>query len=199
MKILGFSDLHRDVAAARMIVEASGEADIIVGAGDFATKGKGAGETIEILKAARCPTILVSGNHDRHAELKQLCSDWSDGHLLHGQSIVLEGVPFFGLGGEIPKRNEEHWNEALDEGEASKMLVDCPRSAVVVTHTPPKGYADLQRNGAHEGSVAILKAIHDKQPLLNLCGHIHYSWGAAAMVGDTRIYNLGPTLNWFEI
>ena len=199
MKILAFSDLHRDVAVARMIVEASGNADVLVGAGDFATKGKGAGETIEILKSAKCPTVLVSGNHDRHAELKQMCSRWSDGHLLHGQSIVLDGVAFFGLGSEIPKRNDEHWNEALGEEEAAKMLVDCPHNAVVVTHTPPKGYADLQRNGAHEGSVAILNAIRDKQPILNLCGHIHFSWGAAAQIGDTQIVNLGPTLNWFEV
>ena len=34
MKILVFSDLHRDKVAARSLVERSGEADILIGAGD---------------------------------------------------------------------------------------------------------------------------------------------------------------------
>ncbi len=39
MKILGFSDIHRDTGLAREIVAQSGTVDVIVGAGDFGVRG----------------------------------------------------------------------------------------------------------------------------------------------------------------
>ena len=57
MKILAFSDLHRDVEAACRIVEASVEADVIVGAGDFATGGEGASDTLGVLRAVKFPSF----------------------------------------------------------------------------------------------------------------------------------------------
>ena len=36
MKLLAFSDLHVDVAAARALVESGRVADLVIGAGDFA-------------------------------------------------------------------------------------------------------------------------------------------------------------------
>ncbi|MFK5980054.1 MAG: metallophosphoesterase family protein [Rhizobiaceae bacterium] len=199
MKILAFSDLHRDVEATKKIVELSKDADILVGAGDFATRGQGTAETIEILKTANLPTVIVSGNHDNSEELLQLCSSWQNGHHLHGQEVTFAGVSFYGLGGEIPLRNTAEWNEALSEDEASMMLSTCPKNSILVTHTPPFGHADLQRDGGHEGSTSILTVIEEKQPILNLCGHIHFSWGASGMIGKTSIHNLGPTVNWFEV
>ena len=38
VKFLCFSDLHRDAAAAKKIVDLSSDADIVIGAGDFATR-----------------------------------------------------------------------------------------------------------------------------------------------------------------
>ena len=58
MKILAFSDLHRDVEAARRIVEVSSGADVVVGAGDFATCGEGAKDTLDILQGIRVPWFL---------------------------------------------------------------------------------------------------------------------------------------------
>ena len=85
------------------------------------------------------------------------------------------------------------------ENDAKTMLVECPYRGVLVTHTPPFGFSDLQSDGSHEGSQAVLDSINEKQPVLHLCGHIHHSWGASSKKGDTLIHNLGPTLNWFEI
>lgn len=199
MKILAFSDLHRNVEAARKIVEASAGADVLVGAGDFATRGQGASDTIEILRTVGIPTILVSGNHDNLQELQDLCSDWPDGHVLCGHGVMFGGVSFHGLGGEIPRRDDSTWNEAMSEQEASLLLAGCADHAVLVTHTPPYGCADLQADRTHEGSKAILAAIEEKQPVLNLCGHIHFSWGASGRIGKTFVHNLGPVTNWFEI
>ena len=199
MKILAFSDLHRDVKATWKIVEASTEADILVGAGDFATYGQGAGEIIQILQTANTPTILVSGNHDNAAELSELCSDWSRGYFLNGHSVKLGNTNFFGLGGEIPQRNFAEWNEAISEEQAAKALAGCPKNAVLITHMPPFGIADLQRDGTHDGSKSITAGIEEKQPDLHFCGHIHSAWGMSGKIGKTSIHNLGPVANWFEL
>lgn len=199
MRILAFSDLHRDQAAARSIIEASGRADVLIGCGDFATRGEGAVETLRILRESVVPVVLVHGNHDDPDEIARFCSDWSEGHYLHGSSVTLSGVPFFGLGGEIPSRNEHPWNAAETEETASVLLADLPAGAVLVTHTPPHGTADIQRDGTHEGSEAIRSAIIAREPHLCLCGHIHNAWGMSGAINETRVFNLGPTINWFEI
>lgn len=199
MKLLAFSDLHRSTRAAHAIVEASGTADVIVGAGDFGTRGNGALETLTILKSSLAPVVLVHGNHDNPTELKSFCKLWPKGHYLHGQAITLDGYTFFGLGGEIPSRNDAPWNATETESIAEKMLARCPKHAVLVTHTPPLGSADLQKDGMHEGSTAIRDAILSQQPVLHLCGHIHHAWGMTDRLGATRIHNLGPGITWFEV
>ena len=52
MKLLAFSDLHRDQDATRSLVERSAEADILVGAGDFAVMRHGIDDVIEILRGS---------------------------------------------------------------------------------------------------------------------------------------------------
>jgi predicted phosphodiesterase len=75
MKVLAFSDLHRDVDAVQRIMAESQQADVIIGAGDFATGGLGAEDTLSVLKASNVPVIIVSGNHDNTSVLLELCDD----------------------------------------------------------------------------------------------------------------------------
>lgn len=199
MNILAFSDLHRDKKATRAIVDASAQADILIGAGDFANCGVGLADCIEILKTSAAPVILVPGNHESHDELVASCAGAPDITVLHGTAISVRGVRFFGLGYEIPSRNEADWNQTLTEQAAGKLFGVAAPFDILVTHTPPYGCADLQRNGEREGSEAIADALHAHNPKLHLCGHIHYSWGAEGYVGETYVKNLGPTLNWFEV
>lgn len=199
MKILAFSDLHRDKDAANVILSASVEADIVVGAGDFATKGTGAKDTLDILAQCRVPLVVVHGNHDAPSEIEHICGQAQNLHYLHGAGMTLRGISFFGLGGEIPSRNTFHWNASETEVNAAKMLTACPPNAVLITHTPPFGAADLQNNGNHEGSVSIRDAAENLAPQLLLCGHIHHAWGSHGKVASTPVHNLGPTINWFDV
>ena len=63
MRVLAFSDLHRDQDAARAIVAASVEADVVIGAGDFATRREGLMERLDRSQdneeMARCAAILI--------------------------------------------------------------------------------------------------------------------------------------------
>lgn len=199
MKVLAFSDLHKNTGLAHEIVQASSQADILIGAGDFGVKGIGAELTLEILQSANIPLIIVSGNHDNVTQMRQLASNWNHVHFLHGDYTTIEGVSFFGLGSEIPRREKEVWSESVSEHNAAQMLNTCPEGSVLITHTPPFGFGDLQADGRHEGSKAILLTLREKRPVLNLCGHIHHSWGVSGNYGRTLIQNLGPKLYWFEI
>lgn len=199
MRLLAFSDLHRDVETTRTLLRAATDADAIVVAGDFATQGVGARDTLDVLAKSSVPVVVVHGNHDDPAEIVALCAQSETLHYLHGTQVVLHGKVFFGLGGEIPSRNGFPWNASETEERAAQLLDTCSKEAVVVTHTPPFGIADLQNTGEHEGSTAILDMISVKQPKLLLCGHIHHAWGMSGQSGQTWVHNLGPTENWFEV
>ena len=72
MRVLAFSDLHRDVAMAMAVVTESRDADVVVGAGDFATRGLGLQDTLSILRRVTVPFVLVPGNHDDLADRKSV-------------------------------------------------------------------------------------------------------------------------------
>ena len=199
VKLLGFSDLHNNVDFVKHIVEVSGRADVLIGAGDFGIEGSGAEAVLEVLSRAAVPTVIVSGNHDRVRFLSKLCAQWENVHLLHGDAATIAGVTFFGLGAETPRREQASWSESLSEATAAALLATCPPRSVLVTHTPPFGYADWQADGTHEGSHAILDTINRCRPRLHLCGHIHHCWGVTARCGTTVVHNLGPRLNWFDL
>lgn len=196
MHILAFSDLHCDREAAKKIVAESSGADVVVGAGDFGIRGERSLELFDILSDISAPLVLVSGNHDRRSELANYCATQSNTYLLDGSSQEVRGIVFFGLGGEIPSRSDAEWNETLEEDAAAQLLLMAPTHHVLLTHTPPYGYCDLQQDGTHEGSETITNVIKQHAPLLCLCGHIHHSWGSIEKLDETTVHNLGPNPCW---
>jgi uncharacterized protein len=198
VRILAFSDLHRDLDGAAMLVEMSSDADVVIGAGDFASIHEGLGETIDALAAIEAPTILVPGNNETDEALREAAAAWPAATVLHGEGTALDGVGFYGLGAGVPITPWD-WSFDLDEDAAAERLAGCPDGAVLVVHSPPRGHADQSGAGDHLGSTAILAAIEDKAPRLAVCGHIHESWGARSQLGPTEIANLGPSGAWFDL
>jgi Icc-related predicted phosphoesterase len=198
MKLLAFSDLHRDLEQAAKLVEMSAEADVVIGAGDFASVHEGLEETIAALSQVEAPTVLVPGNNETVDALREAAGGWDAATVLHGAGMTIEGVEFFGLGAGVPVTPWD-WSFDLEEEAATAMLSDCPSGAVLVLHSPPKGHCDSNGAGMHFGSRALLSAIEDKRPRLAVCGHIHESWGCESRAGETPVRNLGPTGTWIEI
>ena len=192
MKLLAFSDLHRDLAQAGSLVEQSSEADVVIGAGDFASIHKGLEETLDALKPISVPTILVPGNNETEDALRAAAEGWDAATVLHGAGTEIDGTQFYGLGAGVPITPWD-WSFDLDEDQAAERLAGCPEGAVLVVHSPPKGHCDQSSAGDHLGSEAILNAIEAKRPELAVCGHIHESWGAESEVGPTKVINLGPS------
>ncbi len=197
MRILAFSDVHRDEDRARRLVELAAEADVVLGAGDFATMHKGLEGTIEVLGAISAPSVLVPGNAESDTELWQACAGWPSAHVLHGQALQLGGIHVFGLGGGVPP-TPFPWSFDLSEDEAAAKLESCPEGAVLVVHSPPKGHVD-EVHGRHLGSRSILEAIERKRPVLVVCGHIHQCWGEEAVIGTTPVVNVGPDGRFIDI
>jgi uncharacterized protein len=197
VKLLAFSDLHRDLDQAEKLVEMSAGADVVIGAGDFASIHEGLGETISALAAIEAPTVLVPGNNETEEALREAASGWEAATVLHGTGTRIEGTDFFGIGAGIPVTPWD-WSFDLDEGAASAMIGDCPEDAVLVIHSPPQGHCDTNSGGDHFGSRALLQGIEEKAPRIAVCGHIHESWGCESRIGETPVHNLGPAGTWLD-
>lgn len=192
MKLLLFSDLHTDIAAAKRLVEVARDVDVVVGAGDFANARQNVFACISVLSAIKLPAVLVPGNNESYEELSAACVGWPSAKVLHGAGVVVREVPFFGIGGGVPVTPFGNWSYDFSEAEAERMLRDCPSKAVLVSHSPPKGVADRSSAGQSLGSTAVLDVINRRQPRLVVCGHIHASAGECVKVGTTMVINAGP-------
>jgi Icc-related predicted phosphoesterase len=199
MKILAFSDLHRDLDQARTLTEMAADADVVIGAGDFASVHEGLEETIEALSGIETPTVLVPGNNETFDALSAAATElWPAARVLHGSSTDIDGQSFFGLGGGIPTTPWD-WSFDLSESEAETALADLPEGSVLVVHSPPKDHCDATADGVHLGSAAILSAIERAEPILAVCGHIHEAWGQTSRLGSTEIINLGPAGRYIQV
>ncbi len=192
MKLLLFSDLHCDVAAARSLAERATDADVLVGAGDFASMRRGLDDCLPMLLQIGKPLVLVPGNNESLEELRDACRGYSNAHVLHGDGLTLEGMDFWGLGGGVPETPFGEWSYDLSEERARELLRDCPSGAILISHSPPQGTLDVPSRGGHLGSVAVREVIDRKQPRLVICGHIHNCAGQSARIGATEIINVGP-------
>jgi len=198
VRLLAFSDLHCDLDQAARLVEMAAEADVVIGAGDFASVHSGLEQTIGALAEIEVPSVLVPGNNETADALREAAGAWEAATVLHGEGATVAGAEFFGLGAGVPVTPWE-WSFDLDDERAAAMLAACPAGAIMVLHSPPKGHCDSGGDGMHFGSPALRRAIEEKQPRLAVCGHIHESWGCESEIGATPVRNLGPAGTWIEL
>ncbi len=192
MKLLLFSDLHCDVTAAERLLQLSPSVDVLVGAGDFGNCRRNVAACIDVLKTVSQPAVLVPGNNESTEQLVEACRSWKQSYVLHGNGATINGITFFGIGGGIPITPFGAWSNDFTEDQATELLRNCPQGCVFVSHSPPKGLADVASNGQHLGSIAVREVIERTHPQLVVCGHIHASAGQTVMLNSTTIINVGP-------
>lgn len=199
MRVLAFSDLHCDLDGARSLVEQSAGADLVVGAGDFASIHEGLDETVRALSAIETPTALVPGNNETEDALRAAAEDWDAAEVLHGEPASIGEAKLFSIGAGIPTTPWD-WSFDLSEDEAAERLEAMPAGLdLLVLHSPPHGHCDVSSSGQNLGSRAILEAIEAKQPRFAVCGHIHEAWGQESKIGETQVFNLGPSGRVIEL
>src|SRR5881392_1408396 len=121
MRILAFSDIHRDARQAARLAERAREVDVVVAAGDFASVHRGLEELIDMLVVIETPTVLVPGNNETEDALREACGGWKAAHVLNGEGVEIDDVAFFGLGGGVPVTPWD-WSFDLTEDEAAAKL-----------------------------------------------------------------------------
>ena len=196
MKILAFSDVHCDMGAVAALVAAAGDADLVIGAGDFAQLHQGLEPTMAALEPIAAKAVYVPGNNETHEALAGATS----ARVLHGGITDIDGIRIAGIGCAIPPLPPTPWNSYdMTEIEAQDVLGRMGSADVLITHSPPKGVVDIHASLGSLGSLALLDWITDHQPELVLCGHVHDCWGQEGAIDMSRICNLGPGGTWFEL
>lgn len=192
MKLLLFSDLHCDTAAARKLVESARDVDLVIGAGDFANRHQGLSDTLDILAEISQPAVLVPGNGETAEELRDAAAVWKSAKVLHGEGCTIGGAEIWGVGGGIPVTPFGDWSYDFSDEEAAELLAGCTEQAILVVHSPPLDTVDHDASGRIRGSEAIRQTVLQKRPKLVVCGHIHSDWGKEATLEGSRIINAGP-------
>lgn len=188
MRLLAFSDLHLDTAAADALLTHAETADLVLGVGDFASQHAGLDEFMARLAPMDAKAIYVPGNNETDTALRAA----TGATVLHGQTVT-RGLTIAGLGGAVPPLPPQvPWPSFdLTEQAAADRLAPLT-GALLLSHSPAKGAVDRLGDGTALGSTAVRDWVTDHQPRLMLCGHIHDSWGQEAHIGATRVLNLGP-------
>jgi Icc-related predicted phosphoesterase len=192
MKLLLFSDLHANAAAAQRLVGRARDVDVLVGAGDFANLRRTLSVCIDVLRQVKKPAVLVAGNHESAEELREECRHWPQAQVLQGSGTIIDGIAFFGIGGGVPVTPFGPWSYDFTEEQAAELLSRCSNARVLVSHSPPRGLVDRSSRGQSLGSLAVSDAVVRLQPALVVCGHIHESAGEQARLGSSVVVNAGP-------
>ena len=199
MKILAFSDLHLDQRAADLLLEAATDADLVLGVGDFAQRRVGLADYVAQFAQWGKKAIFVPGNNETDTELRAALRDTGI-HILHGDTVTVAGVKIAGIGAAIPPLPPLAWvSFDLREEDAETLLDPIADADILLSHSPPKGVADVHQDLGSLGSVAVRDATLRLSPNWLLCGHIHDAWGEQGRLGTTEVLNLGPTPNWISL
>ncbi len=159
--------------------------DLLVIAGDITGYADSAG-ILSSLNDLSLPVLAVRGNTDSR-RMEKLCGSYPNIDSLHLKKIVMEGLPFVGVGGAIPIPFSSRFR--FREGHVEKALSSMvERDTWLVVHPPPFGIRDEVLGRFHAGCRSLARIIRKCQPRICICGHIHERSGVASM-GETLVVN----------
>jgi Icc-related predicted phosphoesterase len=194
MVIVSITDIHGRREIDREKAQSLAAADLLVISGDITQFGGEADARliIENLQNINSNLICIPGNCDQLSVNQYLTSV---GLNLHGDTKVIDGLAFYGLGGSSTTpfgTPQEYGDDVLRENLAKFKKDPSARRHILVSHAPPHGTkVDRTMLGIHAGSQAVRGFIDEFQPDLCLCGHIHEAVGSDR-IGKTLVLNPGP-------
>lgn len=172
MKIVCISDTHN---RHEEIEDAIPDGDVIIHAGDATNKGTEK-EAYKFIKwfsgLPHKHKIFVPGNHDFFFESNPPISDFS---VLINQSLVIDGVKFYGTPAQPVFFN---WAFNFYEPKLKIYYDNIDKDTdVLITHCPPYGTLDKVNKSKGLGSKVLNKAIKNLNIKYHVFGHIHDSAG----------------------
>lgn len=189
MKVLVFSDIHRDAAALARLMDI--EADLYICAGDLADFGRGLEPHGPILARRANKLWILPGNNETESAVETFAADYGL-QLFHGRTFTAGGYTFAGLGYSNPTPFHTPGEYTEDEIAARLAPFADLENLVLICHCPPYGTPlDEARPGAHFGSRSIAAFLAAHPPRVFVCGHIHEAAGREVMLGPARAINAG--------
>jgi Icc-related predicted phosphoesterase len=185
MKILAAADIHGSQYRLNLILNNIDRhhPDLVILCGDITQFGPAAVAT-NFLNQIPVKTLAIPGNIDTFDVDAGIIA--SKAIPLHQQRVNIQGIPFIGVGHELPQGLSD---VVINNGKGHKPLGKIlDESSVLVTHVPPYKLQDTIFIGSHGGSKELRNIIDQCKPRLVLCGHIHEDPGVTT-VGNTTIVN----------
>ncbi len=195
VRLLCFSDLHRDLAAAQALSRTAlvGNFDALVCAGDLALDGMHEPGLTTVLSRSGLEILAVPGNHDGPGYAAELSAGrWTD---IHDQLVERAGWWFagFGLVGSPPGPGEEPVDAERMQALLARAEVVPADRLVVVTHLPPaRTLAARDRRFIDRGSALLAEWVARHQPAAVVCGHVHHPEPVVDRIDRTIVVLGGP-------
>ena len=201
MKILAISDVHGEENENLYKYLENNDIDLVIITGDITDFGplEFVGEFIGKIFEYDCDVIAIPGNCDPAGICNAIGE--SGAFCLHNEIVGYGDAILFGYGGSNPTPFDTpgEIDDLKIYGDVFELMAnydyvynkDVPKVKILVTHAPPfNTEADLTAGGDHVGSSGILKSIHEFEPQVNICGHIHEGRGIES-IGETVVINPG--------
>jgi hypothetical protein len=185
MRILAAADFHGSQYRLNLVLQniEAKKPDLVVVCGDLTQFGPGE-IAKNLLNQIPVETLVVHGNIDS-ADVPQAI-DASRATNIHLKRVISHGVPFIGIGGDLPSSLADI---RISDGSSKKPLrAVLHENSVLVTHLPPYKLQDKIFIGTHGGSKALRDLVDTCAPRLVLCGHIHEDPGVTVS-GKTTVVN----------
>ncbi len=200
-KILAISDIHGEENENLYNYLDNNDIDLVLILGDITDFGPlDFVETfINKLYEYDVDVIALPGNCDPNG----ICNAINDvAFCLHNNIVAYGDAILFGYGGSNPtpfntpgETDDDHIYSAVYDLLANYDYVynsEVPKVRILATHAPPfNTEADKVSNGEHVGSSGIQKSIHEFEPEINLCGHIHEAKSLSKIGKTTDVANPG--------
>lgn len=185
MRILAAADFHGSQYRLNLVLKNIGveKPDLVVICGDLTQFGPGSA-AVNLLNQLPVETLAVHGNIDS-SDVPQAI-DQSRATNIHLKQVICHGVPFVGIGGDLPSSLD---TLGISDGHAERPLkAILGEASILVTHVPPYKLQDRIFLGTHGGSKALRALVDEVSPRLVLCGHIHEDPGVEVS-GKTMVVN----------
>ena len=200
-KILAISDVHGEENENLYTYLNNNDINLVLVLGDITNFGPLDFVGTFLDKVADCgvDVIAIPGNCDP----KGICNAINEvSFCLHNNIIAYDDAILFGYGGsnETPFNTPGEIQDNKIYGDVFELLAnydyvynkEAPKVRILVTHAPPYNTeADKMENGEHVGSQGILKSIHEFEPEINVCGHIHEAKSLSKIGITTDVANPG--------
>ena len=200
MRLLCFSDLHRDEAAARRLAGLAVGANpaALVSAGDLGVDGVQSPGLYAAFQHVGVPVLAVPGNHDglEAYPAALALAGWRD---LDGQALELDGWVLAGYGQLDLDPRYSGPDAGARQGDPvltallARLEAFPPSRLVLVSHLPPWGtLASRDRRFVDRGSAQLRRWVEARQPAAVICGHVHHPEPVVERIGETLVVNPGP-------